>query len=161
MAATPAAEARASARSSSTDSSYVEGSGWVLFAGIMLMLVGVLNAIYGIAAIDSSNFFVANTQYILSDLNTWGWVLLGLGVLQAVVALAVLAGKSGRSVGRRRDHRAQCDRAARVCAGVSLLVAQRPRDDVLASTGSPHTATGPCLTDRRPKPVARVSARRG
>ena len=94
MATTPAAEARASARSSSTDSSYVEGSGWVLFAGIMLMIIGVLNAIYGIAAIDKSSFFVANTQFILSGLNTWGWVLLIIGVLQLVAAFSVWRGGS-------------------------------------------------------------------
>lgn len=94
MAATPAAEARASARSSSEDTSWVEGSGWVLFAGIMLMLVGILNAIYGIAAIDQSSFFVANTQFILSGLNTWGWVLLIIGVLQLVAAFSVWRGGS-------------------------------------------------------------------
>ena len=37
-----------------------KGSGWLLFAGIMIMMVGVLNVIYGIAAIDKANFFVAN-----------------------------------------------------------------------------------------------------
>ena len=87
--ATTSAE-RESARSSGTD--VVEGSGWVLFAGIMIMLVGVLNAIYGIAAIDNSSFFVADTQYILSDLNTWGWVLLILGALQLIAAFSIWAG---------------------------------------------------------------------
>ena len=94
MAATPAAGMRASARSSSTNTDGVEGSGWVLFAGIMLMLVGILNAIYGIAAIDKSSFFVANTQYILSDLQTWGWVLLIIGVLQLFAAFSVWRGGS-------------------------------------------------------------------
>ena len=94
MAATPAAEARASAPSSSNATDTVEGSGWVLFAGIMLMIIGVLNAIYGIAAIDKSSFFVANTQYILSDLQTWGWVLLIIGVLQLFAAFSVWRGGS-------------------------------------------------------------------
>jgi hypothetical protein len=94
MAATPAAGTRATARSSSTTTDGVEGSGWVLFAGIMLMIVGILNAIYGIAAIDKSSFFVANTQYILSDLNTWGWVLLIVGVLQLFAAFSVWRGGS-------------------------------------------------------------------
>jgi hypothetical protein len=58
------------------------GSGWLLFAAIMLAIVGVLNVIYGIAAIGNSNFFVNDTQYILSGLNTWGWVTLGVGVIQ-------------------------------------------------------------------------------
>ena len=55
------------------------GGGWILFAGIMLMLVGVLNVIYGIAAIGDSSFFIHDQKYILSNLNTWGWVTLILG----------------------------------------------------------------------------------
>jgi len=65
-----------------TDRSYrEEGSGWVLFAGIMIVTIGVLNTIYGIAAIGDSKFFVADQKYILSGLHTWGWVMLILGVL--------------------------------------------------------------------------------
>jgi len=94
MAVTPAAGSRAHARSSNTTIDGVEGSGWVLFAGIMLMIIGVLNAIYGLAAIDESSFFVANTQFILSDLNTWGWVLLIIGILQLVAAFSVWRGGS-------------------------------------------------------------------
>ena len=68
------------------------GAGWVLFAGIMLMLAGILNVLYGIAAISNSSFFVHNTRYILSGLNTWGWVMLILGALQVVAAYSVWAG---------------------------------------------------------------------
>jgi hypothetical protein len=70
-----------------------DGAGWVLFAGIMIAMVGVLNAIYGIAAIGDSSFFVNNTKYILSGLNTWGWVMLVLGALQVTAAFSVWAGR--------------------------------------------------------------------
>ncbi|MEA2622985.1 MAG: hypothetical protein QOH61_1895 [Chloroflexota bacterium] len=69
-----------------------KGSGWLLFAGIMIVMVGILNVIYGIAAIDNANFFVANQKYILSDLNTWGWVMLVLGALQVVAAFSIWSG---------------------------------------------------------------------
>jgi hypothetical protein len=69
-----------------------KGSGWLLFAGIMIVIVGVLNVIYGIAAIDNANFFVADQQYILSDLNTWGWVMLVLGALQVIAAFSIWSG---------------------------------------------------------------------
>jgi hypothetical protein len=72
----------------------VRGAGWVLFAGMMLSLVAILNVIYGIAAIGNSSFFVNDTRYILSDLNTWGWVMLVLGVLQFVAAYSVWNGGS-------------------------------------------------------------------
>src|SRR4051794_10976081 len=68
------------------------GAGWVLFAGMMLVLVAVLNGIYGIAAIGNSSFFVNDTRYILSDLNTWGWVMLGLAALQMAAAFSVWNG---------------------------------------------------------------------
>jgi len=70
------------------------GAGWVMFAGIMLMIAGVLNVIYGIAAIDNSKFFSHTTEtwYILSDLNTWGWITLILGVLEIVAAFSIWAG---------------------------------------------------------------------
>ena len=71
-----------------------EGTGWVLFAGIMIVTVGILNLIYGIAAIGDSTFFVADQKFILSGLNTWGWVMLILGVLQILAAFSIWAGNS-------------------------------------------------------------------
>ena len=90
MATTPASGKRASAGDSVSYPS--EGSGWVLFAGIMIMMVGVLNVIWGIAAIDQSAFFVQDTQYIFSDLKTWGWIMLVLGGLQLAAAFSIWAG---------------------------------------------------------------------
>jgi hypothetical protein len=69
-----------------------EGGGWLLFAGIMIVMVGVLNVIYGIAAIGSASFFVADQKYILSDLSTWGWVMLILGALQIFAAFSIWNG---------------------------------------------------------------------
>jgi hypothetical protein len=82
----------ASARSTSRASSYEEeepGGGWVAFAGVMIAIVGVLNIIYGIGAISNSHFFIRGATYILSDLNTWGWVILITGVIQFCAALAI------------------------------------------------------------------------
>jgi hypothetical protein len=76
----------------SPGSAQERGGGWITFAGIMLILVSIINTIDGIAAISSSSFYVADARYILSDLNTWGWVILGLAVVQMVVALGVFAG---------------------------------------------------------------------
>jgi hypothetical protein len=90
MATTPASGKRAPAGDSAGYPG--EGSGWVLFAGIMIMMVGVLNSIWGIAALDRSGFFVADTQYIFSDLRTWGWIILVLGGLQLAAAFSIWAG---------------------------------------------------------------------
>jgi hypothetical protein len=68
------------------------GYGWLVFAGIVLVIAGILNTIYGIAAIGDSKFFVHNTQYVLSGLTTWGWVALILGVMQVIAAFSLWQG---------------------------------------------------------------------
>jgi hypothetical protein len=76
------------------------GTGWLVFAGIMMLIVGVLNVIYGIAAIDSSSFYVQDAQYVISDLNTLGWVVLVVGVVQLCAAFGIWrGGQIGRWIG--------------------------------------------------------------
>jgi hypothetical protein len=70
------------------------GQGWVTFAGIMLMIVGVLNIIYGISAIDEAHFYIAETRYVIGELNTWGWFLTITGALQVCTALGIWARQS-------------------------------------------------------------------
>lgn len=67
-------------------------TGWWIFAGMVLGIAAVLNIIYGIAAIDNSSFFVNDAKFILSDLNTWGWVTVVIGVIQGLAALSLFAG---------------------------------------------------------------------
>ena len=68
------------------------GIGWVVFSAIMLGLVGLWNFFEGIAAISSAHVFVANADYVFSDLNTWGWIVLILGTLQCIAALMLVSG---------------------------------------------------------------------
>lgn len=68
------------------------GAGWVLFAGVMIVIAGILNVIYGIAAIGNSKFFVHDTAYVITNLHTWGWVLVGLGALQIAAAFSIWRG---------------------------------------------------------------------
>jgi hypothetical protein len=77
-----------------------EGAGWVVFAGIMIFIVAVLNAFWGIAAIDKASFFVEDERYIISDLSTWGWIVLIIGVLQGFAAFSIWSGgEYGRWIG--------------------------------------------------------------
>ena len=68
------------------------GYGLVTFAGVMLMIVAVLNTIYGIAAIGNANFFVHGARYVFADLRTWGWFVLALGIVQFFAAVAIWQG---------------------------------------------------------------------
>jgi hypothetical protein len=76
------------------------GRGWIIFAGGMLALVGVLNVIYGIAGIGNSKVFVRDAEYVLGNLKTWGWILLIAGIVQVVAAFGVWAATEwGRWIG--------------------------------------------------------------
>jgi len=76
------------------------GFGWVLYAGIMLMIVGSLNFLFGVAAVSNSAFYVHDAKFIFSDLKTYGWIILIIGAIQFCAAFAIWAGTEwGRWVG--------------------------------------------------------------
>ena len=67
-------------------------SGWWVFAGVLLLVAGILNIVYGIAAIGESKIFADDITFVFSGLNTWGWVLLIIGVLELVAAFSLFSG---------------------------------------------------------------------
>jgi len=82
-------------------SSYkVRGTGRVVFAGVLLLVAGTLNCIYGIAGISDSKFFVNDTRYVFSSLHTWGWIPLLLGIVQLTAGVSLFGGGTyGRVIG--------------------------------------------------------------
>jgi hypothetical protein len=63
-------------------------------------MVGTLNIIYGIGALDDASFYSNGTRYILDDLSTLGWVLIILGVVQLTGGFSLMAGNAyGRVIG--------------------------------------------------------------
>ena len=78
----------------------MRGAGRVVFAGVVLLIVGTINIIYGIGALDGANIFVNDTRYVLTDLNTLGWVLIVLGLVQLTGGFSLMAGNAyGRVIG--------------------------------------------------------------
>jgi hypothetical protein len=78
----------------------MRGTGRATFAAILLLIVGTLNIIYGIGALDSANIFAANQRFILTNLNTLGWVLIILGIIQLTGGISLMAGNTyGRVIG--------------------------------------------------------------
>jgi hypothetical protein len=69
-----------------------EGYGLIVFASVLLVVLGIFNVIYGIAAIANSHVFVANAHYVFGNLRTWGWITLIIGVLLLLAAAGVVAG---------------------------------------------------------------------
>ena len=68
------------------------GYGLVLFAGVLLLVAGFWNMIYGIAAIANSHVFVANAHYVFGNQRAWGWVTLIFAILLLVAGAGVMAG---------------------------------------------------------------------
>lgn len=78
----------------------MRGTGRAVFAATLLLLVGTINIIYGIGALDDARIFVNDTRYIFTNLNTMGWALIILGVIQLTAGLSLIAGNTyGRVVG--------------------------------------------------------------
>ena len=78
----------------------MRGTGRALLAATLLVIVGTLNIIYGIGALDGANIFVNDKRYILTNLNTMGWVLIILGVIQLAGGFSLIAGNTyGRVIG--------------------------------------------------------------
>jgi hypothetical protein len=78
----------------------MRGAGRALFAGVLLVLAGTLNVLYGIGALDGANIFTNEKRYILTNLNTLGWVLIVLGVIQLIGGFSLVGGNTfGRVIG--------------------------------------------------------------
>jgi len=78
----------------------MRGVGRALFVGILLMVAGILNMIYGIAAVGNSSFYVEGDRYIFSSLHTWGWITIILGVIELTASFSLFAGNAyGRVIG--------------------------------------------------------------
>src|SRR5215469_5537138 len=67
-------------------------TGWTVFAGAVMLIVGSLDALYGLAAIlNNEVILVGGHGVILADITTWGWIHLILGSLVAITGLGLFA----------------------------------------------------------------------
>ena len=100
MTETPTARSVASDRSSApTPTAWV---GWLLFAGMMMILVGSFQAIDGLIALFNDDFYVVrpNGLVVNVDYTAWGWTHLLLGILLIAGGGAVTSGRVwGRTLG--------------------------------------------------------------
>jgi hypothetical protein len=71
-----------------------EASGWAVFAGVLLVILGFLNFFWGLAGIlENENLIVGGNGAIIVDLTAWGWAMLILGAIQLLVGYGLLAAK--------------------------------------------------------------------
>ena len=88
------ATARGRGYDSALDDVSSRASGWIGFAAITIGLAGGWNVFDGILAISRSKVYAVNATYVFSDLRTWGWIVLVVGVLEVFAAFALLNGSS-------------------------------------------------------------------
>jgi len=70
-----------------------EPTGWVIFAGVMMLLIGFLNFFYGLAAVLNDQVVVVGGHgAIIADLTTWGWVTMILAVILVFTGGGLLTG---------------------------------------------------------------------
>lgn len=67
--------------------------GWIMFAAIMMLLIGFFHVIAGLVAIVDDNFYVATKEYVFQfDRTTWGWVHLIFGIVVFLAGLSLFKG---------------------------------------------------------------------
>jgi hypothetical protein len=76
-------------------------TGWVVFAAIMMITLGIFHGIMGLVAIIDDEFFVRVRNYTFeADLTAWGWIHLILGAVVALAGFSLLSGQTwARAVG--------------------------------------------------------------
>jgi hypothetical protein len=78
----------------------MRGGARVGFAAVLLLIAGTLNVIYGIGALDDANIFTNDKRFVFTNLNTMGWVLIILGIIQLTGGFSLMAGNAyGRVIG--------------------------------------------------------------
>lgn len=75
--------------------------GLIVFASVMMLVVGAFQLLVGIAALLEDDVYVTTTNYVLEfDITAWGWIHLLLGVFLLFAGFAVLSGRIwGRIIG--------------------------------------------------------------
>jgi hypothetical protein len=68
------------------------GYGLIIFASVLLLVIGFWNLIQAISAIAQSHVFIANAHYVFGNLRAWGWITLIFSILLLVAGVGVLIG---------------------------------------------------------------------
>jgi len=68
-------------------------SGWIGFAGWLMVVIGALDFFEGLIAIIRGKYYVLTpTQIVVFDLRTWGWITLFWGIIVALAGFGLLSG---------------------------------------------------------------------
>jgi len=85
-------------RSAATDVGYDDEptgwAGWVVFAGVMLILVGAFQVTQGLVALFEKGFYAVSSNGLVLQVNynTWGWIHIVIGLVCGLVGVGLMAG---------------------------------------------------------------------
>lgn len=76
-------------------------TGWIAFAGVLMIISGSLNALYGLIGIINDEWVVwGNRASLYLDITEWGWIHLLLGIVVLLAGIGVFSGSVlARTVG--------------------------------------------------------------
>jgi hypothetical protein len=70
-------------------------SGWISFAGLMIIIIGGLDFFEGLIAVIRGQYYaITPSQIVVVDLTTWGWVMMIWGVILVLAGFGILSGAS-------------------------------------------------------------------
>jgi hypothetical protein len=68
-------------------------AGWIVFAAIVMLVVGMLDFFEGLIAIIRGEYYVIHgSQLIVFDTTTWGWITMIWGIVLFLAGLALWGG---------------------------------------------------------------------
>ena len=75
--------------------------GWSGFAGIMLIIIGVMDVIQGLVALVNDTFYVVGEEWVFEfNVTAWGWIHLILGIILVLSGIGIFSGNvAARTVG--------------------------------------------------------------
>lgn len=76
-------------------------AGWIMFAGVIMIVVGIFQAFAGLVAVINDEFYVLTADYVVKfDATTWGWIHLIIGLIVLGSGFGVFSGNiAARTVG--------------------------------------------------------------
>ena len=82
------------------DDSPTAWAGWVVFGGVMLIMLGTFQVVQGLVALFDDGFYLVGSNGLVVDIdyNTWGWIHIVIGVVGVLTGVGLLAGNMAARV---------------------------------------------------------------
>ncbi|MCW6006694.1 hypothetical protein K1W54_19210 [Micromonospora sp. CPCC 205371] len=79
-----------------TESERTGWAGWIIFAGLMMIVIGLFQLVAGSAALFDDGYFLVTSDGLLLNLGytAWGWIHLILGIVAIIVGYGVMVGQT-------------------------------------------------------------------